>query len=61
MNHAMAHLLMFDALNLIRRLHAALSKQPLDATALLLATQQRLLNTVQGIFIGVRDSRNFFQ
>lgn len=56
MNHAMAHLLIFDALNLIRRLHAALGKQPLDATALLLATQQRLLNTVQGILNEVRPS-----
>ena len=56
MNHAMAHLLIFDALNLIRRLHAALGKQPLDATTLLLATQQRLLNTVQGILNEVRPS-----
>lgn len=49
MKQAMAHLLIFDALNLIRRLHAALGKQPLDTNALLLATRQRLLSTVQGI------------
>jgi protein Xni len=49
----MAHLLIFDALNLIRRLHAALAKQALDEAALLIATRQRLSSTVQGILAEV--------
>ncbi|MGL4206229.1 MAG: flap endonuclease Xni [Aeromonadaceae bacterium] len=52
----MAHLLIFDALNLIRRLHAALGKQPLDNQALLLATEQRLERTVRGILQEVSPS-----
>ena len=52
----MAHLLIFDALNLIRRLHAALGKQALDGQALLIATQQRLMTTVQGILSEVNPT-----
>ena len=52
----MAHLLIFDALNLIRRLHAALGKQALDSQALLLATEQRLERTVLGILHEVSPS-----
>lgn len=52
----MAHLLIFDALNLIRRLHAALGKQPQDGQALLLATEQRLQRTVRGILQEVTPS-----
>lgn len=52
----MAHLLIFDALNLIRRLHAAIGKQPLPAEALLAATCQRLQQTVRGILDEVKPS-----
>ncbi len=53
---AMAHLLIFDALNLIRRLHAAIGKQPLPAESLLKATCQRVQQTVRGILDEVTPS-----
>lgn len=52
----MAHLLIFDALNLIRRLHAAIARQPLPAEALLQASCQRLQQTVRTILSEVNPS-----
>lgn len=52
----MAHLLIFDALNLIRRVHAALGKQALPPEAQLLATRARLQQTVRLILEEVRPT-----
>ena len=52
----MAHLLIFDALNLIRRLHAPLASEQSDTRAQLLATQQRLQRTVQTILEEVQPT-----
>ncbi len=52
----MAHLLILDALNLIRRLHAAQPLQRLSDEAALQGTRQGLLRTVQALLAQVQPS-----
>jgi len=52
----MAHLLILDALNLIRRLYAAQPLQTLPAEAALKATRQTLMRTVQALLAQFRPT-----
>ena len=52
----MAHLLILDALNLIRRLYAAQPAQALPTEAALQATRQTLLRTVQALLAQFRPT-----
>ena len=48
----MPHLLIIDALNLIRRLHAVQSQQGLTPAQALLATRANLINTCRKLLAG---------
>lgn len=50
--HAKPHLLIIDALNLIRRLHAVQAQQGLTPTQALIATRANLINTSRKLLAG---------